>query len=54
MTHLTDLTNLTFPLLKTKKFKGRSHWGKSGSIYHGREMLDIKLDSDARNQFIGE
>ncbi|XP_037029702.1 L-gulonolactone oxidase 5-like isoform X2 [Bradysia coprophila] len=35
-----------------KKFKGRSHWGKSGLVYHGREMLDIKLETEARDSFI--
>ncbi|XP_037041555.1 L-gulono-1,4-lactone dehydrogenase-like isoform X3 [Bradysia coprophila] len=35
-----------------RRFKGRSHWGKSGLIYHGREMLDSKLDPKARSDFV--
>ncbi|XP_037034206.1 L-gulonolactone oxidase 5-like [Bradysia coprophila] len=36
----------------TKEFNGRSHWGKSGMIYHGRDMLDLKLDETARRKFV--
>ncbi|XP_037041553.1 L-gulonolactone oxidase-like isoform X1 [Bradysia coprophila] len=35
-----------------RRFKARSHWGKSGLIYHGREMLDLKLDPKARSNFV--
>ncbi|KAG4068841.1 hypothetical protein HA402_004989 [Bradysia odoriphaga] len=37
----------------TKEFNGRSHWGKSGMVYHSREMIDLKLDETARQNFIG-
>lgn len=33
---------------------GRSHWGKSGSVYHGSEMLKLKLNDLARANFIGK
>ncbi|XP_037049943.1 L-gulono-1,4-lactone dehydrogenase-like [Bradysia coprophila] len=36
-----------------KDFGARSHWGKSGLVYHNREMLDMKLDETARRKFIG-
>lgn len=36
------------------KYSGRSHWGKSGLVYHSSESLDIKLDSTARQKFIGK
>lgn len=35
-----------------RRFKARSHWGKSGLIYHGREMLDLKLDPKERSNFV--
>lgn len=39
--------------LQAKRFKARAHWGKCGLIYHGREMLDLKLDDGARSKFVG-
>ncbi|KAJ6649986.1 L-gulonolactone oxidase 5 [Pseudolycoriella hygida] len=36
-----------------RKFSGRSHWGKSGLIYHSSEMLDIKLNPIPRAKFVG-
>lgn len=38
---------------QARRFKARSHWGKSGLVYHGREMLDLKLDVKARSNFVG-
>ncbi|XP_037042731.1 probable L-gulonolactone oxidase 6 [Bradysia coprophila] len=35
-----------------KNMSGRSHWGKSGTVYHSNEMLDLKLDPQARKNFI--
>ncbi|KAJ6637361.1 L-gulonolactone oxidase [Pseudolycoriella hygida] len=34
------------------KFKARSHWGKSGLLYHSSQMLDLKLHSFAREKFL--
>ncbi|KAJ6648570.1 L-gulonolactone oxidase 5, partial [Pseudolycoriella hygida] len=36
----------------TKEFSGRSHWGKSGMVYHNSESLEMKLNETARKQFI--
>ncbi|OXA60733.1 L-gulonolactone oxidase [Folsomia candida] len=38
--------------LLARQFSGRSHWGKSGMVYHSSEMLDLKLDPSARAAFI--
>lgn len=38
---------------QTRKYKARSHWGKSGLVYHNSESLDLKLDNDARQGFVG-
>ncbi|KAJ6635041.1 L-gulonolactone oxidase 2 [Pseudolycoriella hygida] len=35
-----------------KQFRGRSHWGKSGLIYHSSSMLDLKLNPLARSKFM--
>ncbi|KAJ6635180.1 L-gulonolactone oxidase 2 [Pseudolycoriella hygida] len=35
-----------------KQFKGRSHWGKTGAAYHTTEMINLMVDSDAREQFV--
>lgn len=40
--------------MKVKKFNGRSHWGKSGLVYHSSEMLELKLDTQARTNFVGK
>lgn len=40
-------------LFQTRKYRARSHWGKSGLVYHDRESLDLKLDYYAREKFIG-
>ncbi|XP_037034050.1 L-gulonolactone oxidase-like [Bradysia coprophila] len=37
----------------TKEFSGRSHWGKSGMVYHSSDMIDLKLDETARQKFVG-
>ncbi|KAJ6646763.1 L-gulono-1,4-lactone dehydrogenase [Pseudolycoriella hygida] len=36
----------------TREFNGRSHWGKSGMVYHNSKSLDLKLDEKARQKFI--
>lgn len=40
--------------LQVKKFKGRAHWGKNGLIYHSSEMLDFRVDPEARQKFVGK
>lgn len=39
---------------QTRKYKARSHWGKSGLVYHNSESLDLKLNEDARQGFVGK
>ncbi|KAJ6638939.1 L-gulono-1,4-lactone dehydrogenase, partial [Pseudolycoriella hygida] len=34
------------------EFNGRSHWGKSGLVYHSSDSIDKKLDETARTNFI--
>lgn len=36
----------------SKRYNARSHWGKSGLVYHSSEMLEKKLNSFARQRFI--
>ncbi|KAJ6643890.1 L-gulonolactone oxidase 5 [Pseudolycoriella hygida] len=36
----------------TRKYKARSHWGKSGLVHHNSESLDLKLDGEARRGFV--
>lgn len=45
--------NKDFLFLQTKRFGGRSHWGKSGLVYQSKEMIDLKMDPAARQAFVG-
>ncbi|XP_037034051.1 L-gulonolactone oxidase-like [Bradysia coprophila] len=36
----------------TNEFNARSHWGKSGLVYHDSESIDLKLDKTARRNFV--
>ncbi|KAJ6647385.1 L-gulonolactone oxidase 5 [Pseudolycoriella hygida] len=38
--------------LLTHKYKARSHWGKSGLVYHNSKSIDLKLDPVARQKFV--
>ncbi|KAG4077289.1 hypothetical protein HA402_009918 [Bradysia odoriphaga] len=36
----------------SKQFNARSHWAKSGLVYHSSSILDKKLNSFARQRFV--
>jgi len=38
----------------TQQFKGTSHWGKSGLVYHNSDHLTLKLDPVARDNFVAD
>lgn len=51
---LVSLILIALFVQQTKRMAGRSHWGKSGMVYHSSAMLNLKLEPLARQNFIGK